>query len=101
MGGSTDADLHPRYERIVKRSIVISGQRTSVSLEGNFWRALRAIAYVRRINTSTLVAEIGARRGSVGLSSALRQFVLFYVQNKGRGYSMPVPPKSWIDAPPD
>ncbi len=101
MRGSTDGGLHPRYKRIAKRSIVISGRRTSVSLEEDFWHALRAIAYAKRVNTSALVAEIGARRGSVGLSSAIRQFVLFHAQAKGRANPMREPPKSWIDAPPD
>ncbi len=66
---------HPPYTAIKKRSIVLDGQRTSISLEDPFWQALRAIAYAERINTSTLVAQINAKRGQIGLSSAVRQFV--------------------------
>jgi predicted DNA-binding ribbon-helix-helix protein len=66
---------HPQYTVIKKRSIVLDGQRTSISLEDPFWESLRAIAYAERVNTSTLVAQINARRGQIGLSSAVRQFV--------------------------
>ena len=54
---------------------MLDGQRTSISLEDPFWHALRAIAYEARVNTSTLVAQINAKRGQIGLSSAVRQFV--------------------------
>jgi len=66
---------HPQYTVIKKRSIVLDGQRTSISLEDPFWEGLRAIAYAERVNTSTLVAQINANRGQIGLSSAVRQFV--------------------------
>lgn len=69
---------HPPYSAIRKRSIVIEGQRTSISLEDQFWNRLRAIAYAQHVNTSALVAAITAKRGDVGLSSAVRQFVLFH-----------------------
>jgi len=73
---------HPTYSAIRKRSIVIDGQRTSISLEDQFWQSLRAIAYALHVNTSTLVSEITARRGDIGLSSAVRQFVLFHVLDR-------------------
>jgi predicted DNA-binding ribbon-helix-helix protein len=66
---------HPHYTTIRKRSIVLDGQRTSISLEDPFWHALRAIALAGRVNTSTLVAQINSNRGAIGLSSAVRQFV--------------------------
>ena len=71
---------HPEYGPVTKRSIGIAGHRTSVSLEDMFWRELRAIAYRRHVNTSSLVTEIGARCGPNGLSSAIRQFVIFELQ---------------------
>lgn len=61
---------------IAKRSIVIDGHKTSVSLEDQFWRYLKAIAAIRDQTLSELVAEIDASRTSSNLSSAIRLFVL-------------------------
>ena len=61
---------------IIKRSIVISGHNTSVSLEDAFWRALKEIAASRRTTLSDLVARIDADRRQGNLSSAIRLFVL-------------------------
>ncbi|MEO5375185.1 MAG: ribbon-helix-helix domain-containing protein [Alphaproteobacteria bacterium] len=58
-----------------KRSVVIAGHRTSVSLESEFWDGLREIARRREISIGQLITEIDAvRQGN--LSSALRVFVL-------------------------
>jgi predicted DNA-binding ribbon-helix-helix protein len=58
-----------------KRSVVVAGHRTSVSLENIFWDHLRRIARVRRMSVNELVTEIDrGRNGS--LSSAIRVFVL-------------------------
>jgi len=62
--------------RIVKRSIVIAGHKTSVSLEDAFWDALKDIASARRTTLSDLVAGIDAERRHGNLSSAIRLFVL-------------------------
>lgn len=58
-----------------KRSIVIAGHATSVSLEPEFWDALCEIARERAISINQLVAEIDLDRAG-NLSSALRVFVL-------------------------
>jgi len=63
-------------QRVVKRSLSISGHRTSVSLEEIFWSELRAIAERRERSIAALVAEVDAGRGEANLSSALRVFVL-------------------------
>ncbi len=60
---------------IAKRSLVIDGHRTSVSLEDAFWRRLRAIAKERGVSVNRLVAEIDRHRDG-NLSSAIRLFVL-------------------------
>ncbi len=60
---------------IAKRSLVIDGHRTSVSLEDAFWRRLRAIAKERGVSLNRLVAEIDRDRDG-NLSSAIRLFVL-------------------------
>jgi predicted DNA-binding ribbon-helix-helix protein len=62
--------------RIVKRSLVIAGHRTSISLEDAFWRRLRRIAAERGLSLNRLAAMIDASRGAANLSSAIRVFVL-------------------------
>lgn len=61
---------------IVKRSLAIAGHRTSISLEEEFWQALRQLAQTRNQSIAALVAEIDAGRGDTNLSSAIRVFVL-------------------------
>ncbi len=64
---------------VVKRSIVVAGHKTSVSLEDAFWRGLKEIAGGRAITLSDLVAAIDSARQHGNLSSAIRLFVLdFY-----------------------
>ena len=62
--------------RVIKRSLVIAGHRTSVSLEDAFWRRLRAIAAERGLSLNGLAAMIDVSRGDANLSSAIRVFVL-------------------------
>jgi predicted DNA-binding ribbon-helix-helix protein len=59
-----------------KRSIVVAGHKTSVSLEDAFWNSLREIAKARDMTVSDLVESIDADRRHSNLSSALRLFVL-------------------------
>lgn len=68
---------------VVKRSIVIAGHKTSVSLEDAFWDALKEIAAGRRLTLSDLVATIDSSRTQGNLSSAIRLFVLDHY----RGYA--------------
>ena len=60
---------------VVKRSLVVAGHRTSISLEEAFWRGLKALAKRRAQSINALVAEIDANRGRANLSSAIRVFV--------------------------
>jgi predicted DNA-binding ribbon-helix-helix protein len=62
--------------RVVKRSLVIAGHRTSISLEDAFWGRLRAIAAERGLSLNRLAAMVDASRGGANLSSAIRVFVL-------------------------
>ena len=62
--------------RVVKRSLVIAGHQTSVSLEDAFWRRLRRIAAERGLSLNHLAAMVDASRGGANLSSAIRVFVL-------------------------
>jgi predicted DNA-binding ribbon-helix-helix protein len=65
---------------VIKRSIVIAGHKTSVSLEDAFWRGLKDIAVGRRTTLSDLVASIDSGRRHGNLSSAIRLFVLDHFQ---------------------
>ena len=62
--------------RPVKRSLTLSGHKTSVSLEDEFWEVFREIAAAEGRTLNALAAEIDAGRGDVGLASAIRVFVL-------------------------
>jgi len=72
---------------IVKRSIVIDGHKTSVSLEDAFWTVLKDIAHAERMTVSKVVADIDKKRKSGNLSSALRLFVL----DRTRAGGLPIP----------
>ena len=67
---------------VVKRSIVIAGHKTSVSLEDAFWRGLKEIASGRDMTVSDLVAAIDAERQHGNLSSAIRLYVLDFYRNQ-------------------
>ena len=67
------------YAPPVKRSVLIAGHQTSISLEPMFWRALEAAARERGTPVNALVAEIDAERLEVerppNLTSAIRQWL--------------------------
>ena len=65
---------------IVKRSVVLAGHKTSVSLEDAFWRGLKDIAWSRRTTLANLINNIDLDRERGNLSSALRLFVLNHYQ---------------------
>jgi predicted DNA-binding ribbon-helix-helix protein len=67
---------------VVKRSIVIAGHKTSVSLEDAFWKGLKEIAGGRDLTLSDLVATIDTDRQHGNLSSAIRLFVLDHYRNQ-------------------
>ena len=67
---------------VVKRSIVIAGHKTSVSLEDAFWTGLKQIAGERKASLSDLVATIDTERQLGNLSSAIRLFVLDFYRNQ-------------------
>jgi predicted DNA-binding ribbon-helix-helix protein len=67
---------------VIKRSIVIAGHKTSVSLEDAFWKGLKDIAGTRDMTLSELVAAIDSDRRHGNLSSAIRLFVLDHYRNQ-------------------
>jgi predicted DNA-binding ribbon-helix-helix protein len=62
--------------RPVKRSFTIAGHRTSISLESPFWYALKEAAAEDKVPISQLIARIDSTRGTSGLSSAVRVWIL-------------------------
>jgi predicted DNA-binding ribbon-helix-helix protein len=68
---------------VVKRSIVIHGHKTSVSLEDAFWRALKELAATDATTLSDLVGKIANSRAEAGnLSSGIRVHVLGCFRDK-------------------
>ena len=61
---------------VVKRSVILAGHKTSVSLEDAFWNALKEIARKRLMTLRDLIGTIDSQRQQRNLSSALRVFVL-------------------------
>ena len=69
---------------VTKRSIVIAGHKTSVSLEDQFWNSLKEIAGQRGMTLAELVAAIDRDREHANLSSAIRLFVLGVYRDQRR-----------------
>jgi predicted DNA-binding ribbon-helix-helix protein len=67
---------------VVKRSVVLAGHKTSVSLEDAFWEGLKDIANIEHKTLSELVGDIDTDREHANLSSAIRLFVLNHYQGQ-------------------
>jgi predicted DNA-binding ribbon-helix-helix protein len=67
---------------VIKRSIIIAGHKTSVSLEDAFWKSLKQIAIRRGTTLSSLVTSIDVERRQGNLSSCLRLFVLEFYRHQ-------------------
>ena len=86
---------------VSKRSIVIAGHKTSVSLEEAFWKGLKEIALSRRATLSDLVAAIDSERQLGNLSSAIRLFVLdHYKARMGGSAEVRQAPREMVMMPP-
>jgi predicted DNA-binding ribbon-helix-helix protein len=79
---SNGAGRHAMRSAVIKRSIIVAGHKTSVSLEDGFWNALKEIAGGRDATLSDLVAIIDADRRHANLSSAIRLFVLGFYRDQ-------------------
>jgi len=89
---------------IIKRSVVLDGHKTSVSLENEFWEGLREIAGRNKANLSSLVRQIDRNRIGGNLSSAIRVFVFNHFRSQhGEPVESPVAdirtPASWSTQP--
>lgn len=67
---------------IIKRSVVVAGKKTSVSLEDTFWLALKEIAGQSRTPLGELLDMIADGRDNANLSSAVRQYVMEHFYSK-------------------
>jgi len=67
---------------VVKRSIVVAGHKTSVTLEDAFWTGMKEIASGRNITLSDLVTAVDSERQQGNLSSAIRLFVLDFYRSQ-------------------
>jgi predicted DNA-binding ribbon-helix-helix protein len=68
---------------VIKRSVIIDGRKTSISLENEFWDALRDVADRANIPLLKLVEEIQKDRTTCHLSSAIRIFLLNHFRGHG------------------
>ncbi|HEY8192273.1 MAG TPA: ribbon-helix-helix domain-containing protein [Alphaproteobacteria bacterium] len=59
-----------------KRSVKIAGHSTSITMEDEFWDALKTIAEKQSRPLAAIISEIDAARGPRNLSSAIRIYVL-------------------------
>ena len=71
-----------REYAVVKRSVVVGGHKTSVSLEDAFWKGLKDIATRRGMTLSMQIDAIDSSRKTNNLSSAIRLFVLDHFRTR-------------------
>ena len=71
-----------RKSLVIKRSIVVGGHKTSISLEDAFWDGLKEIAHRHRVSLSDLVGSIDLERQHGNLSSTVRLFVLNHYRQR-------------------
>lgn len=67
---------------IAKRSVIIAGHKTSVSLEAPFWQVVRRMAEEAHITINVLIARIDAGRGADSLSGTIRMAALAHEQRR-------------------
>lgn len=72
----------PRGYAVIKRSVIVGGHKTSVSLEDAFWTSLKDIAVRSNLSLSALLVTIDRHRKTSNLSSAIRLFVLDYFRTR-------------------
>ncbi len=68
--------------RLVRRSVIVAGQKISFELEEAFWRGLKEMAAWRDMTLPDLVASIDNGTSSENLPSAIRLFVLNFYRHQ-------------------
>jgi predicted DNA-binding ribbon-helix-helix protein len=79
---------------VVKRSIIVGGRKTSVSLEEPFWSGMKEISQTHGVTLSELVTSIDTDREQGNLSSAIRLFVLHHFESLAAGRTGESTPRS-------
>jgi predicted DNA-binding ribbon-helix-helix protein len=72
---------------IIKKSITISGHRTSISLEAPFWEALHEVATFENISVPKLVQLIEKQmmdENQSNLSSFIKVYLLVFYKKSSR-----------------
>jgi predicted DNA-binding ribbon-helix-helix protein len=64
-----------------KRSVILSGHATSITLEDPFWEALKSLAQKKGVPVTALINQVDRARGQNTLSSAVRLFILGALQD--------------------
>jgi predicted DNA-binding ribbon-helix-helix protein len=91
-----------------KRSVLIAGRKTSVSLEQQFWEGLKEIARLRTISIAQVLDGVATARVEGNLSSAIRLFVLDHyrgqiertpVQSRADGDGRDIAPQAIVRTP--
>jgi predicted DNA-binding ribbon-helix-helix protein len=72
----------PIKSPIMKRATLVDGRKTSVTLEDEFWNALKKIAATQNVGTPKLISKINRERQNNNLSSAIRVYVLSYYRER-------------------
>jgi predicted DNA-binding ribbon-helix-helix protein len=67
---------------VAKRSVIVAGHKTSVSLEEAFWDGMKEISRIRKMTLSDLANEVNSNRHEGNLSSAIRLFVLSHFKSR-------------------
>jgi len=95
--------IHPK-STIIKRSVVLSGKKTSLSVEDEFWTGLKEIATAQGTTISEILTTLSSGRKQGNFSSCLRLFVLDYYVQKARVFTQRKEteegPAVFISAPP-
>ncbi|HEY2186675.1 MAG TPA: ribbon-helix-helix domain-containing protein [Xanthobacteraceae bacterium] len=68
--------------RLVRRSVIVAGQKVTFNLEDAFWRGLKEMAAWRDMSLADLIATIDKGTNSENLSSAIRLFVLNFYRHQ-------------------
>jgi predicted DNA-binding ribbon-helix-helix protein len=74
---------------VIKRSVIINGHKTSVSLEQPFWNIVRDIAHDERTTVSAVLRRIDEARQHANLSSAVRVYVLEHTRARVQPHAVP------------
>jgi predicted DNA-binding ribbon-helix-helix protein len=87
------------HSPVVKHSVSLAGNKTSITLEKQFWDGLREIARKENISIATLIERIDTDRIGGNLSSSARLFVLSYFKALNRLAPPHTTPDVSADAP--